>query len=59
VVAERDPERKWETLSADWEPGAVVQGRIEKHYLYLRRPNGTYVRFIVTSRTKAPAEQHE
>jgi hypothetical protein len=56
VVAERDPEHKWETLPADWKPGATVQGRIEKHRLYLRRPNGSYVRFIITSRTKAPAE---
>ncbi|MBZ5548882.1 MAG: hypothetical protein LAO22_13170 [Acidobacteriia bacterium] len=59
VVGERDPEHKWETLPADWKPGALVEGRIEKHRLYLRRPNGTYVRFIITSRTKAPAEQHD
>lgn len=59
VVAERDPEHNWETLPADWKPGAPVKGRIEKHHLYLRRPDGLYVRFIITSRTKAPAEQHE
>jgi len=59
VVGERDPEHKWETLPIDWKPGAVVEGRMEKHRLYLRRPNGTYVRFIITSRRKAPAEQHE
>jgi hypothetical protein len=59
VVAERDPEQKWETLPADWKTGTEVQGRIEKHRLYLRRPNGSYARFIITSRTKAPAEQQE
>jgi hypothetical protein len=59
VVGERDPEHKWETLPIDWKPGAAVEGHIEKHGLYLRRPNGTYVRFIITSRSKAPAEQHE
>jgi hypothetical protein len=59
VVGERDPEHKWETLPIDWKPGATVEGRIEKHGLYLRRPNGTYVRFIITNRRKAPAEQHE
>ena len=59
VVAVRDPEHRWETLPADWKPGALVEGRIEKHHLYLRRPNGTYVRFIITSPSKAPAEQHE
>jgi hypothetical protein len=59
VVGERDPEHKWETLPIDWKPGAAVEGRMEKHRLYLRRPNGTYVWFIITSRSKAPAEQHE
>jgi hypothetical protein len=59
VVGERDPEHKWETLPIDWKPGAAVEGRVEKHLLYLRRPNGTYVRFIITSRRKTPAEQHE
>jgi hypothetical protein len=59
VVEECDPEHRWETLPVDRKPGAEVQGRIEKHRLYLRRPNGIYARFIITSRTKAPAEQHE
>jgi len=59
VVAEHDPEHKWETLPADWKPDVQVEDRREKHRLYLRRPNGSYMRFIITSRTKAPAEQHE
>jgi hypothetical protein len=59
VVGERDPDHQWETLPIDWKPGAVVEGRMEKHRLYLKRPNGTYVRFIITSRRKTPAELHE
>jgi len=59
LVAERDPEHKWETLPSGWKPGAHVEGRLEKHRLYLKRPNGSYVRFVITSRMKAPAEQHE
>ena len=59
VVGERDPEHRWETLPGDWKPGAKVQGRVEKHRLYLRRPDGSYLRFIITSRAQAPAEQHE
>jgi hypothetical protein len=55
VVGERDPEHKWEVLPVDWTPGAAVQGRVDKHHLYLRRPNGTYLRFIITSRTGPPA----
>jgi hypothetical protein len=60
VAAERDPAHRWETLPIGWKPGAAVEGRMEKHRLYLRRPNGAYVRFIITSRRKALlAEQHE
>lgn len=55
VVAEREP-RMHEVLPGDWTPGAVVPGRVERHYLFLRRPNGSEVRFIITHRTKAPSE---
>ena len=56
VVAERDPRNSREVLLEDWKPGARVQGRVDKHHLFLRRPNGTEVRFIITRRTKATPE---
>ena len=56
VVAEREPQNSHEMLPEDWKPGAVVQGRIDRHHLFLRRPNGTEVRFIITRRTKASPE---
>jgi hypothetical protein len=56
VVGERDPRNAHEMLPEDWKPGARVQGRIDKHHLFLRRPNGTEVRFIITRRTKATPE---
>lgn len=56
VVAEREPRNAHEMLPEDWKPGATVQGRIDKHHLLLRRPNGTEVRFIITRRTKTPPE---
>jgi hypothetical protein len=55
VVAEREPDRH-EMLPGDWKPGVVVQGRVDRHRLFLRRPNGTEVRFIITHRTKASPE---
>lgn len=57
VVGERDPEHRWEMLPDNWKPGASVEGRVDKHHLYLQRPNGTYMRFIITSRAKVPAEK--
>ena len=56
IVAERDPERH-EMLPLDWKPGVRIQGRADKHHLYLQRPNGTEVRFIITHRTRAHQEQ--
>jgi len=56
IVAERDPERH-EMLPLDWKPGVRIQGRADKHHLYLQRPNGSEVRFIITHRTNAPQEQ--
>ncbi len=56
IVAERDPEHRHEALPEDWKPGAIVQGRVDRHHLFLRRPNGTEVRFIITHRRKAAPE---
>jgi hypothetical protein len=56
VVGEREPRSAHEMLPEDWKPGARVQGRVDKHHLFLRRPNGTEVRFIITRRTKASPE---
>lgn len=57
VVGEREPRNAREMLPEDWKPGAIVQGRVDRRYLLLRRPNGTEVRFIITRRTKTPPEQ--
>jgi len=56
VVGEREPRNARELLPEDWKAGAVVQGRVDKHHLFLRRPNGTEVRFIITRRTKTTSE---
>ena len=56
VVGEREPRNTREMLPENWKPGAVVQGRVDKRHLFLRRPNGTEVRFIIIRRTKTPPE---
>jgi len=56
VIAEREPRNSHEMLPEDWKPGAVVQGRVDKRHLFLRRPNGTEVRFIITRRNKKAPE---
>jgi hypothetical protein len=59
LVAERDPERKSEMLPIDWKPGANVKGRVDKHHLYLQRPNGTEVQFLIVRRTKIAPEKQQ
>lgn len=56
IVAERDPQNKHEILPEYWKPGAVVLGHVDKRHLFLRRPNGTEVRFIITHRSKTVPE---
>jgi hypothetical protein len=55
-VAEREPRNHREMLPWDWKAGVVVQGRVDTHSLYLRRPNGTEVRFIITHRKQIAPE---
>ena len=57
LVGERDPEKKWEMLPVNWKPGVTVKGRADKHHLYLRRPNGTDMQFLIVRHTKVPPEK--
>lgn len=51
LVAEYEPRDAWEMLPVAWTPGAIVQGRIVGHSLFLKRPNGSELRFIIVKRT--------
>jgi hypothetical protein len=57
LVGEYEPRHAGELLPANWTPGALVQGRVEKRHLYLRRPNGTDLSFVITRRVAAPREK--
>jgi hypothetical protein len=50
-VAEYTPRHSEEELPEAWKPGENVQGRIEKHFLYLKRPDGTEMKFVIDKRT--------
>lgn len=57
VVGEYEPRHAPEMLPQDWKPGEVVKGRVEGQSLYLTRPNGTDLRFVIVKRKHAPAER--
>ncbi len=59
LIGERDPEKKLEILPLDWKPGALVLGRADKHHLFLKRPDGTEMKFIITRRKKTPPEKEQ
>jgi hypothetical protein len=56
IVGEREPKNSHEVLPVDWKPGVSVQGRVDRRHLFLRRPNGIEMRFIITRRAKAPPQ---
>jgi hypothetical protein len=57
LVAEYEPRDAWEMLPEAWTPGAIVQGRVVGHSLFLKRPNGSELRFIVVKRTAPHRKQ--
>jgi hypothetical protein len=57
LVGEYEPRHAGEMLPTTWTPGAHVQGRVDKRHLFLRRPNGTDLVFVITRRVAAPREK--
>lgn len=55
LEAEYEPQSAWETLPDFWKPGVEVQGRVRGHSLFLKRPNGVEIRFIILKRTAVSA----
>jgi hypothetical protein len=52
---EYQPRHAAELLPEAWKPNAEVQLRLEKHSMYLRRPDGGEAEFVITRRAAAPA----
>ncbi len=57
LEAEYEPSSAWETLPVFWKPGVEVQGRVKGHSLFLKRPNGAEIRFIILKRSTLRAEK--
>jgi hypothetical protein len=57
LEAEYEPSSQWETLPVFWKPGVEVQGRVRGHSLFLKRPNGVEIRFVILKRTPVSAEK--
>ena len=56
---EYEPVSQWETLPVFWKPGVEVQGRIRGHSLFLKRPNGVEIRFVILKRTAVAAKKKQ
>jgi hypothetical protein len=51
-VAEYTPRHSGEELPEAWKPDQAVRGRVDKHHLYLLRPDGSEMQLIIEK--KAP-----
>jgi hypothetical protein len=49
-IAEYTPRHSEEELPADWRPGFDVEARCDKRHLFLRRPDGSEMQWIITKR---------
>ena len=60
-VGDYSPRHSADTLPEEWNvPQAEVRLRLEKHYMFLRRPAGTELQFVITKRiAAAPAQNPE
>src|ERR1022692_4901619 len=58
-VGEYPPRHSADTLPEEWNlPQAEVRLRLEKHYMFLTRPAGTELQFVITKRIPvAPAQK--
>jgi len=57
LEGEYEPSSQWETLPVFWKPGVKVQGRVRGHSLFLKRPNGVEIRFVILKRNIISADQ--
>lgn len=58
-VAEYTPRHSAEELPDAWRPGESVEGRVEKHHLFLKRSDGTEMQWIITKRTPVSKEKSQ
>jgi len=56
LTTQRDPDPKFEVLP-NWKAGEFVRGRVAKNSLYLKRRDGTEMRFVIVKRKRIPASE--
>jgi hypothetical protein len=56
-VAEYTPRHSQEELPQDWKPGINVEVRVEKRHLFLKRPDGSEMQWIITKRIPVQKKQ--
>ncbi len=57
-VGDYSPRHAGDALSEEWNvPQAEVRLRLDKHYMYLMRPTGTELQFVITKRVAAARAQ--
>src|SRR3954453_16167550 len=49
-IAEYNPRHPKEELPESWVAGAEIQVRAEKHHLFLKRPHGSEIQWIINKR---------
>ena len=47
-IAEYTPRHTAEELPDAWRVGESVEGRVEKHHLFLKRPDGSEMQWLIT-----------
>src|SRR5258708_35283195 len=57
LEGEYEPQSQCETLPVFWKRGVKVQGRVRGHSLFLKRPNGAEIRFVILKRTGTSAQK--
>jgi hypothetical protein len=56
-LAEYTPRRAGEELPEAWKVGETVACKVDKHHLYLQRPDGTEIQFSITKKTPISPKQ--
>lgn len=52
-LTEFTPRHSEDTPPEEWTPDAVVQGRVDKHHLFLKRPNGVEMDLVIVKHSAA------
>ena len=50
IVGEYTPQYDGEPLPGNWRAGEAVRVRLEPHYVYLQKPGGGEVKFVISDR---------